>query len=89
MTTITNSDTRKTTEAQIITKPAQNLNWCIAVWPTPNCGRTKIDGNGYGWQIVRLQNSGKYTYNETMMGGIHDSLEDVRAMARECKYELI
>ncbi len=32
MTTITNVDTYKSREAIILTKPSDNLNWCVAAY---------------------------------------------------------
>ncbi|KQZ81858.1 hypothetical protein ASD64_08850 [Mesorhizobium sp. Root157] len=89
MTTITNSDTFQSREAQIITTSDNDLNWCIAVWAAPDKGYSEVDGNGHGWQVVRLQNDGSYTYNNTMMGGYRDSLEDVRSRAIASGYSLI
>lgn len=89
MTIITNTDTRAQRQAEIITTSDNALNWCIAVWPAPANGHTRIDGNGYGWQIVVRRDNGTYSYNTTMMGGYRDCLEDVKAMAVARGYKLI
>lgn len=79
MTKIYNRDSRKSADAEIITGHNNELNWAIAAFPY---------ASRYGWQIVR-ENHGKYTYNETMMGGYEDSLDAVRDMARKAGYEVI
>ena len=89
MTRITNFDTGESREADIITLPSADLHWCVAAWLAPDYGWSKVDGNGHGWQFVRLQEDGTYTYNGTMMGGYRDSLDDVREWARSCGLELI
>lgn len=89
MTKITNTDSRETREAQIITLPSGSIQWCVAVWPAPEYGWSKADGNGHGWQIVRRWDDGRYTYNGEMMGGFRDSLDDVRAFAAAKGYTLI
>lgn len=89
MTTITNVDTGETRDATIITKPSAGLNWCIATWPAPDYGWSKVDGNGHGWQVVRLDEDGNYTYNASMAGGFRDSLEDVRKRIAGRGYELL
>lgn len=89
MTKITNTDTRASINATIITFANNDLSWCIAVWAAPSYGRTMIDGNGHGWQIVRANRSGSYTYNSSMMGGFADSLDDAKAIALRAGYELV
>jgi hypothetical protein len=89
MTKITNTDAKQSREVGIITEPTKNLQWCIATWPAPGYGRTKRSADGHGWQIVRRQDNGTYTYNGEMMGNFEDSLDAVRAMAVASGYKLI
>lgn len=89
MAIITNFDDGQTRDAQIITESSNELNWCIAVWPAPKSGRTKVDGNGHGWQIVREQEDGTYTYNDTMLYGFEDSLDDVKAKFAAAGYTIL
>ena len=88
MTKITNSDTRESRDATIITTHDNDLRWCIAAWAAPEYGWSKADGNGHGWQLVRANEDGTYSYNTTMNGGYRDSLDDVRANITG-NYELI
>lgn len=87
MTKITNTDTRTSREATIITHPS-NLSWCIALWAAPEYGFSKVDGNGHGWQVVRA-NGGSYTYNNSMMGGFRDSRAEVEERAVNAGYALV
>jgi len=81
MATITNTDTRAARIAEIVTGSANELNWCIATWAAPEYGHTEVTGEGHGWQIVRKNANGSYTYNTSMMGGFRNSLQDVKDMA--------
>ncbi|MBN9047009.1 MAG: hypothetical protein J0H18_15275 [Rhizobiales bacterium] len=81
MTTITNVDTYKSREAIILTKPSDNLNWCVAAY--------EVEDGYWFWRFVRLQNSGKYTFNDTMYFDQCATLDEVKARAVRNGYELI
>lgn len=85
MVTITNTDSRVSREAEIVTTANNALNWCVATWPAPDIGPT----GSIGYQIVKRQANGKYTYNDTMMHGYRDSIEAIRQMAKAAAYEVL
>ncbi len=88
MAKIINTDTYKVQEAELITTTDGKLSWGIAVWAAPEMGRTKITGEGVGYQIVRRE-GGRYIYNNTMLGGYYDCLADAKKMAADAGYTLI
>lgn len=89
MTKITNTDTHEALDVTIITTHDGELRWCIAVWATPSYGRSKVDGNGHAWQVVRANENGSYSYNNSMMGGWSDSLDEAKDRAVRSGYVLL
>lgn len=89
MTSIINTDNRRVRDAALVTRPTGESRLCIATWAAPTYGWSRVDGNGHGWQVVKAQANGTYTYNDDMAGGFRDSREEIVALAAKNGYEMI